>query len=194
MFWKSAQPYNRPWWNYFCFIDDIVPASSADVYTSAYFALQNACWGMPQAPLICIFNAGCASRRNAFYPMVRSGSLRTCIRCDSASAREAYFICSGTGAFWSKRPIPAYISQAPSAPAVQPPGALPGKCPCPERRQHITFREVYLIFYLGLFCNSPFYISKPSNPKKSWHVISFYVLNVKTVDVLKFFRYTMSKE
>ena len=30
------------------------PASSADVYTSAYFALQNACWGMPQAPLICI--------------------------------------------------------------------------------------------------------------------------------------------
>ena len=29
-------------------------ASSADVYTSAYFALQNACWGMPQAPLICI--------------------------------------------------------------------------------------------------------------------------------------------
>ena len=33
----------------------IVVASSADVYTSAYFALQNACWGMPQAPLICIF-------------------------------------------------------------------------------------------------------------------------------------------
>jgi len=27
----------------------IVVASSADVYTSAYFALQNACWGMPQA-------------------------------------------------------------------------------------------------------------------------------------------------
>ena len=25
MFWKSAQPYNRLWWNYFCFIDDIVP-------------------------------------------------------------------------------------------------------------------------------------------------------------------------
>ena len=34
---------------------EITLASSADVYTSAYFALQNACWGMPQAPLICIF-------------------------------------------------------------------------------------------------------------------------------------------
>ena len=32
----------------------IVVASSADVYTSAYFALQNACWGMPQTPLFCI--------------------------------------------------------------------------------------------------------------------------------------------
>ena len=30
-------------------------ASSADVYTSAYFALQNACWGVPQTPLFCIF-------------------------------------------------------------------------------------------------------------------------------------------
>ena len=39
------------------------------------------------------FNAGCASRRDTFYPMIRSGSLRTCIRCDAASAREAYFIC-----------------------------------------------------------------------------------------------------
>ena len=29
-------------------------ASSADVYTSAYFALQNACWGVPQTPLFCI--------------------------------------------------------------------------------------------------------------------------------------------
>ena len=44
-------------------------ASSADVYTSAYFALQNACWGTPQTPLICIFpNAGCASRWDAFLP------------------------------------------------------------------------------------------------------------------------------
>ncbi len=32
----------------------IVVASSADVYTSAYFALQNACWGVPQTPLLCI--------------------------------------------------------------------------------------------------------------------------------------------
>jgi hypothetical protein len=32
----------------------IVVASSADVYTSAYFALQNACWGVPQTPLFCI--------------------------------------------------------------------------------------------------------------------------------------------
>jgi len=32
-----------------------IVASSADVYTSAYFALQNACWGVPQTPLICIF-------------------------------------------------------------------------------------------------------------------------------------------
>ena len=39
------------------------------------------------------FNAGCAARRDTFYPMIRSGSLRTCIRCDAASAREAYFIC-----------------------------------------------------------------------------------------------------
>ena len=44
------------------------------------------------------FNAGCASRRDAFYPVMLSGSLRTCTRCDAASAREAYFICSGTGA------------------------------------------------------------------------------------------------
>ena len=35
MFWKSAQPYNRLWWNCFCFIDDIVPASRAFVYTNA---------------------------------------------------------------------------------------------------------------------------------------------------------------
>ena len=31
-----------------------IVASSADVYTSAYFALQNACWGVPQTPLFCI--------------------------------------------------------------------------------------------------------------------------------------------
>ena len=50
------------------------------------------------------FNAGCASRRDTFYPMIRSGSLRTCIRCDAASAREAYFICSGTGASRNEMP------------------------------------------------------------------------------------------
>ena len=57
MFWKSAQPYNRLWWNYFCFIDDIVPASSAFVRTNANFALQNACWEIPNpfwsAPFRC---------------------------------------------------------------------------------------------------------------------------------------------
>lgn len=31
------------------------PASSVFVYTKTIFALQNACWGMPQSPLICIF-------------------------------------------------------------------------------------------------------------------------------------------
>ena len=50
------------------------------------------------------FNAGCASRRDTFYPMIRSGSLRTCTRCDAASAREAYFICSGTGASRNEMP------------------------------------------------------------------------------------------
>ena len=57
MFWKSAQPYNRLWWNYFCFIDDFVPASRAFVYTNAIFALQNACWAVPNplhsAPFRC---------------------------------------------------------------------------------------------------------------------------------------------
>lgn len=49
-------------------------------------------------------NAGCASLRDAFYPVMLSGSLRTCIRCDAASAKEVYFICSGTGAFRSEMP------------------------------------------------------------------------------------------
>ena len=43
-----------------------------------------------------------------------SGSLRTCIRCDAASAREAYFICSREGASRSKTPhscIPRIFNQ-----------------------------------------------------------------------------------
>ena len=55
MFWKSAQPYNRLWWNYFCFIDDIVPASRASWYHLASFEpdflqiqLQNTCWASPK--------------------------------------------------------------------------------------------------------------------------------------------------
>lgn len=56
-------------------------------------------------PLCSAFsNAGYASLRDAFYPVMLSGSLRTCMRCDAASAREAYFICSGTGASRSKTP------------------------------------------------------------------------------------------
>ena len=43
-------------------------ASSADVYTSAYFALQNACWGMPQAPLICIFQCRLRIPSGRFLP------------------------------------------------------------------------------------------------------------------------------
>ena len=46
----------------------IVVASSADVYTSAYFALQNACWGMPQAPLICIFQCRLRIPAGRFLP------------------------------------------------------------------------------------------------------------------------------
>ena len=56
-------------------------------------------------PLCSAFsNAGCASLRDAFYPVMLSGSLRTCMRCDAASAREAYFICSGTGASRNEMP------------------------------------------------------------------------------------------
>ena len=43
-------------------------ASSADVYTSAYFALQNACWGMLQAPLICIFQCRLRIPSGRFLP------------------------------------------------------------------------------------------------------------------------------
>ena len=46
----------------------IVVASSADVYTSAYFALQNACWGMPQAPFICIFQCRLRIPSGRFLP------------------------------------------------------------------------------------------------------------------------------
>ena len=46
----------------------IVVASSADVYTSAYFALQNACWGVPQAPLICIFQCRLRIPAGRFLP------------------------------------------------------------------------------------------------------------------------------
>jgi len=49
-------------------------------------------------------NAGCASLRDAFYPVMCSGSLRTCMRWEAASAREAYFICSGTGASRNEMP------------------------------------------------------------------------------------------
>ena len=43
-------------------------ASSADVYTSAYFALQNACWGVPQTPLICIFQCRLRIPMGRFLP------------------------------------------------------------------------------------------------------------------------------
>ena len=43
-------------------------ASSADVDTSAYFALQNACWGTPQAPLICIFQCRLRVPTGRFLP------------------------------------------------------------------------------------------------------------------------------
>ena len=46
----------------------VVAASSADVYTSAYFALQNACWGVPQAPLICIFQCRLRIPAGRFLP------------------------------------------------------------------------------------------------------------------------------
>ena len=34
----------------------IVVASNVFVYTKTLFALQNACWGVPQTPLFCIFS------------------------------------------------------------------------------------------------------------------------------------------
>ena len=43
-------------------------ASSAFVYTNAYFALQNTCWGMPQAPLICIFQCRLRIPMGRFLP------------------------------------------------------------------------------------------------------------------------------
>ena len=46
----------------------IVVASSADVYTSAYFALQNACWGVPQTPLFCIFQCRLRIPMGRFLP------------------------------------------------------------------------------------------------------------------------------
>jgi hypothetical protein len=36
------------------FIDDIVPASRAFVYTNAILLCKNACWAMPKPHLFCI--------------------------------------------------------------------------------------------------------------------------------------------
>ena len=48
-----------------------------------------------------------------FYPVMCSGSLRTCMRKEAASAKEAYFICSGTVVFRSETPH-TYIQSASS--------------------------------------------------------------------------------
>ena len=68
------------------------------IYNGGFCAAKCLLGKYPKPLCSAFFNAGCASRRDAFYPMIRSGSLRTCIRCDAASAREAYFIRSGTSA------------------------------------------------------------------------------------------------
>ena len=59
----------------------IAGASSADVYTSALFCVAKCLLGSAPNPFDLHFsNAGCASRRDAFYPVMLSGSLRTCMR------------------------------------------------------------------------------------------------------------------
>ena len=56
-------------------------ASSADVYTSALFCVAKCLLGSaPDPSVLHCSNAGCASRRDAFYPVMLSGSLRTCMR------------------------------------------------------------------------------------------------------------------
>ena len=45
----------------------IVVASRAFVYTNAIFALQNACWGVPQTPLFCIFQCRLRVFSKRFY-------------------------------------------------------------------------------------------------------------------------------
>lgn len=63
MFRKSAQPYNRLWWNYFYFIDDIVPAS----YASGYPLCQTRLVGVRPNPLMIAEVSSAATRfTNAF--------------------------------------------------------------------------------------------------------------------------------
>ena len=66
------------------------------IYICLFCAAKCLLGSAPNPFVLHCSNAGCASLRDAFYPVMLSGSLRTCMRCDAASAREAYFICSGT--------------------------------------------------------------------------------------------------
>ena len=46
----------------------IVVASNVFVYTKTLFALQNACWGVPQTPLFCIFQCRLRIPMGHFLP------------------------------------------------------------------------------------------------------------------------------
>ena len=74
MFWKSAQPYNRLWWNYFCFIDDIVPASSVFVYTKTILRCKMLVGKSQTLSDLHRTDAGCAFLQNAFWCAVEARS------------------------------------------------------------------------------------------------------------------------
>lgn len=46
----------------------IVVASNVFVYTKTLFALQNACWGVPQTPLFCIYQCRLRIPMGRFLP------------------------------------------------------------------------------------------------------------------------------
>ena len=96
--------------NHITVCDETIFVSSMTLYQQAgrsyiqtpFLRCKMLVGGVPQTPLFCIFQCRLRIPAGRFYPVMLSGSSRTCIRCDAASARDAYFICSDTCVFRSE--------------------------------------------------------------------------------------------